>query len=75
VRVRTQTGARHRQVDHLGVLDESDERTADQHDAYAVAAWMRHADRDGSLRDFLNPPLTPAERTVAQIDGWIPGVR
>jgi hypothetical protein len=50
-------------------------RTADQHDAYVVAAWMRHADHDGSLKDYLNPPLRPAERTGAQIEGWILGIR
>jgi hypothetical protein len=34
-----------------------DGRTADQHDAYSVAEWMRHADLDGNLAGFLNPPL------------------
>ena len=51
-----------------------EDRTADQHDAYAVAEWMRSADLDGSLQRFLNPPLTPAESTVAQVEGWILGV-
>jgi hypothetical protein len=50
-------------------------RTADQQDAYAVAAWMRRADRDGSLADFFNPGLTPDERAVARIEGWILGVK
>ena len=52
-----------------------DGRNADQHDAYSVAAWMRLADLDGSLSDLLKPSLTPAERTVAEIEGWILGVR
>jgi hypothetical protein len=52
-----------------------EERNADQHDAYAVAAWMRRADLDGSLPGFLDPPLKPAERTVAQIEGWILGIK
>jgi hypothetical protein len=52
-----------------------EERTRDQHDAYAVAAWMRRADLDGSLSAFLDPALAPAERAVAQIEGWILGVR
>ncbi len=30
-------------------------RTSDQHDAYSIAAWLSHADRDGSLATFLNP--------------------
>ncbi|MBI5854362.1 MAG: hypothetical protein HZB35_03870 [Nitrospirae bacterium] len=52
----------------------SEGRTADQHDAYSVAEWMRRADRDGSLADFFNPGLTPDERPVARIEGWILGV-
>ncbi len=51
-----------------------DGRTGDQHDAYSAAAWLQRADRDGSLADFFNPSLTPPERTVAQVEGWILGV-
>jgi hypothetical protein len=51
-----------------------EERTADQHDAYSVAAWMCRADRDGSLAGFFSPSLTPTERTTAQVEGWILGV-
>ncbi len=40
-----------------------------------VAEWMRRADLDGSLTDFLDPPLAPVQRQVAQIEGWILGVR
>jgi len=32
------------------------------------------ADRDGSLATFLRPRLSPPERTVAQVEGWILGV-
>lgn len=49
-------------------------RTGDQHDAYSIAAWLWRADRDGSLPAFLNPDLSPAERSVAQVEGWILGV-
>ena len=49
-------------------------RTSDQHDAYSIAAWLSLADRDGSLAGFLKPDLTPPERTVAQVEGWILGV-
>jgi hypothetical protein len=49
-------------------------RTADQHDAYTVATWLGRADRDGSLRALLEPPLTPAERRTAGIEGWILGI-
>jgi hypothetical protein len=50
-------------------------RTSDQHDAYSVAAWMRQADLDGSLASFFGPCLSPPERTVAQIEGWILGIK
>ena len=49
-------------------------RTGDQHDAYAVATWLRQADRDGRLQAAMNPNLTGAERTVATVEGWILGV-
>jgi hypothetical protein len=42
-----------------------EDRTGDQHDAYSIAAWLYHADRDGSLSAFLKPDLTPPERAVA----------
>jgi hypothetical protein len=48
-------------------------RTADQHDAFCIAAWLSRADRDGTLGGFLKPDLSPAERTVAQVEGWILG--
>ena len=49
-------------------------RDTDQQDAYSVAAWMRRADHDGTLTNYLNPTLAPAERATAQIEGWILGV-
>lgn len=49
-------------------------RTPDQHDAYSVAAWMRQADVGSQLEGVFNPSLTPAERTVAMVEGWILGV-
>lgn len=51
-----------------------EDRNQDQHDAYSVARWLRHADLDGSISTFLSPSLTPAERTLAQVEGWILGV-
>lgn len=51
------------------------DRTPDQHDAYAVAAWLQRADRDGSLPGFLAPPASAEERAAAAIEGWILGVR
>lgn len=51
-----------------------EDRTGDQHDAYSVAAWLSRADKDGTLRSYLEPDLTPPERTIAQVEGWILGV-
>ncbi len=53
----------------------SDGRTPDQHDAYVVAAWLQQVARDGALDGFLRPALTPEERAVAEIEGWILGVK
>jgi hypothetical protein len=53
----------------------SEDRTPDQHDAYAIAAWMQQIDFDGQLASFLNPILTPTERGVAEVEGWILGVK
>jgi hypothetical protein len=50
------------------------DRTNDQHDAYSVTAWLRRADRDGTLKAWFAPSLTSAERTIATIEGWILGV-
>jgi hypothetical protein len=50
------------------------DRTPDQQDAYAAAAWLRQVDLDGSLGHFLKPPILPDEYGVAQIEGWILGV-
>jgi len=51
-----------------------EDRTGDQHDAFSIAAWLSIADRDGRLAALLNPGLTAAERSVAQVEGWILGV-
>lgn len=49
-------------------------RTPDQHDAYAVATWLRQADCDGRLLAALKLDLPPAQRALAQVEGWILGV-
>ena len=51
-----------------------EDRAGDQHDAFSIAAWLSRADRDGTLAAFLEPGLTPPERAVAQVEGWILGV-
>jgi hypothetical protein len=40
----------------------------------AVAAWLQRADVNDSLGCYFNPPLTPEEREVAAVEGWIIGV-
>jgi hypothetical protein len=49
-------------------------RNDHQHDAYCVAAWLRQAESSGTLPSFLKPGLSPAERSAADIEGWILGV-
>lgn len=50
------------------------ERTPDQHDAYAVAAWLRREDAAGRLATHFTPALTPEEKVIAAYEGWILGV-
>lgn len=49
-------------------------RDSDSQAAYAAAAWLQRADLNGSLLQFLNPPLDPEERQLAAIEGWILGI-
>jgi len=51
-----------------------DGRTDDQHDAYAVAKWLRRVDETGYLPQFFSPSLNADERLTAQIEGWILGL-
>jgi hypothetical protein len=53
----------------------NDGRSADQHDAYSIAAWMREADLDGRLSGFLDPSLSAADRSAAKAEGWILGIK
>jgi hypothetical protein len=52
----------------------SEGRTADQQDAFCIAAWLARADHDGTLGGYLKPDFIPAERAVAQVEGWILGM-
>jgi len=36
---------------------------------------MRRADLDASLSDFFDPFLSPAERMMAQVEGWPLGIK
>ena len=49
-------------------------RSADQQDAYSVAAWTRGADANGTLENYFHPQLTDGERRAAEIEGWILGI-
>ena len=49
-------------------------RTADEHDAFAVAAWLAEMDRRGSLNAYFEPPLSLPESRASRLEGWILGV-
>jgi hypothetical protein len=49
-------------------------RTADEHDAYALATWLRGMDERGALDRYGHPPITEPEKFVAELEGWIFGV-
>jgi hypothetical protein len=49
-------------------------RSVDEQDAYAVSRWLSESATGGYLARYLNPPLTPQERQVAEREGWILGV-
>jgi hypothetical protein len=51
-----------------------DDRTADQNDAFCVAAWLQHTDGTGNLGSFLKPNLALSDVAIARIEGWILGV-
>jgi hypothetical protein len=52
-----------------------DGRTVDEQDAYATARWMADMAARGALAEYFSPPLSQAEREVAEREGWILGVR
>jgi hypothetical protein len=51
-----------------------DDRDGDEQAAFATAAWLQRADRNGSLAGFFRPNLTPEQLRIAGIEGWILGV-
>lgn len=50
-------------------------RSGDEQDAYATARWMADMAARGELAAYFDPPLAPAERAVAAVEGWMLGVR
>lgn len=49
-------------------------RDPHQQDAYSIVAWMRQADDNAWIGDFLSPKLTAKHRRQGEIEGWILGV-
>jgi hypothetical protein len=54
-------------------LEPMDALTAGQKGACATASWFKAADRSGELADMLQPALSPPERLVCGVEGWILG--
>jgi hypothetical protein len=52
-----------------------EKRTPDQHDAWSVAEKPRELDLEGQLGELFSPELTDDERRLAEVEGWILGVR
>jgi len=50
-------------------------RTVDQHDADSVARWLTETNERGFLDRYFDPPLTDEERPIADLEGWILGIR
>ena len=50
-----------------------EDRTADEHDAFSVAAWLSEMDRRGTLDYYFKPPLSLTELRKARLEGWILG--
>jgi hypothetical protein len=52
-----------------------EDRTADQHDAYAISRWLKDVGWGMTLEEvYLDPPMTGKVREVAELEGWILGV-
>ena len=52
-----------------------DDRSPDEQDAYATARWIADMASRGALAACIDPPLAPAERALAALEGWILRVR
>jgi len=51
-----------------------EDRTPDQHDAYTAARWMRETDASSKLEAYFHPQLSPEDRSLAELEGWILGI-
>ncbi|HEU4965039.1 MAG TPA: hypothetical protein VFV52_14470 [Bacilli bacterium] len=61
-------------VEVYPTLFNKQERT-DTNDALACAAWLAQQDRQGTLREWFEIPLTVEERERARLEGWVIGVK
>jgi hypothetical protein len=52
----------------------TENRDPHQHDAYSTARWLSEMDASDSLTPYFSPQLTPQERKIASLEGWILGV-
>ena len=51
----------------------NENRNQHQQDAYSVAAWLAHADRNGYLQEYLRPTQAQEELDLGILEGWILG--
>jgi len=52
-----------------------EDRTADQHDSYAISRWLKEMDVGMTLDEvYFDPPLNQDEQEIAELEGWILGV-
>lgn len=49
-------------------------RNGHQQDAWSTVRWMQFADKSGQLAASFEPELPPAQRGIAQLEGWILGL-
>lgn len=49
-------------------------RKPDQQDAYAVARWLAEMDQHDLLQHYLATQLTPKQKLLTSLEGWILGI-
>lgn len=53
----------------------TEDRTVDQHDAYAIARWLKQVGRGPTLEEvYFDVAMTGKDREIAELEGWILGV-
>jgi hypothetical protein len=59
---------------HLQQRYPREDSTREEHEAYAICAWLRDRDRQSLLDPYFTPPLSESEQARARLEGWILGV-